>query len=429
VQHIGDFGAAGLESPIQTESMSQRKELLHRLLLAKSILSLGRSAICPQPNVHLVARNILSAHDAADLVFAAIADQQNRLPAKSKDSMIQCLAAIDIKGDRHDRYFKQLNEARNSLKHSGVLPNTNSWATVLHDVFEKLSEICRTTLDVSLEGLDESDLILNAQAKAHLLAARAATLSGDFRLALEEIGKALLVSLEGCPAVGDIEVGKAKAEDALKLSAFGVPANDFLRLQEFLPRVHANWTDVDKFECSEPEWKQSGFGHPGNWRAEVAEFCLAAYLNVALSVQNAPPVPYAREFSHVYSYKVTARKDQVEVWEDLVAETGRIKMRRVAPDENPAADRPFRKHKRSLSEGESLEVSAYTRPLISDDLSSSGEPIKRVRITYDLMYSLFPDDYEVADFVNLDDVRITCVPRLRHPDLSEIPWEEDPLLE
>jgi hypothetical protein len=85
----------------------------------------------PQPNVHDVAKQVLNAHDAADLIFAAISDQQNRLPAKDKmPSMIGCLALIDTPVEKHTGYFSQLNDARNGLKHAGNLPSTQQWSSV-----------------------------------------------------------------------------------------------------------------------------------------------------------------------------------------------------------------------------------------------------------------------------------------------------------
>src|ERR1700674_5104632 len=212
--------------------MTLRKEVLHRLLLAKSILAAGGSAPLGQPNSHLVARQVLNAHDAADLLFASIADHQRKLGATGKaPSMVECLKLIESKKSKHEAYFKQLNDSRISLKHVGNLPNTNQWATVAQDVFEKLSSICQATLDISLEAVDESELLLSHKARMHLAAAKTARASQDFKLALEEIGKALFVSLEEAPDVGGVQVGRAKAEDALKLTAFGVSANDFLRLQ------------------------------------------------------------------------------------------------------------------------------------------------------------------------------------------------------
>jgi len=102
--------------------MSLRKEVLHRLLLAKSVLAPDTSTVAAWPNPHLVAKRLLNAHDAADLVFASIADHQRRLPAKGKaPSMLDCLDLIDSNTGKHTGYFKQLNDARNSLKHVGNL--------------------------------------------------------------------------------------------------------------------------------------------------------------------------------------------------------------------------------------------------------------------------------------------------------------------
>ncbi len=405
--------------------MSLRKEVLHRLLLAKSILAAGRSAPSGQPNPHLVAKQVLNAHDAADLVFASIADHQRKLGATGKaPSMVECLKLIDSKKSKHEAYFKQLNEARIGLKHVGNLPNTNQWASVAQDVFEKLSSLCQATLSISLEELDESELLSNGEARAHLLAAKTARTSQDFKLALEELAKVLFIALEDAPGLGRIEVGRAKAEDALKLTAFGVSANDFLLLQEFLPMVSGYPSGEDwQFQIEGVLWKQSGFGHPGNWRDDVADFCISTCSSVALSIQNAAPVPYAHEFSDVYKYKVTAKEDQVEVWEDLVAEGEH--WAEVSSDKA----RPSRTRKRFLKKGESVIVSPYAHPLVSDDQATSGESIKRVRVSYDPMYGL--PRFERAEFVSLAGLDITCVPSELYtrwfPALPEIPWEEDPL--
>jgi len=372
-----------------------------------------------------VAKQVLNAHDAADLVFASIADHQRKLGATGKaPSMVECLKLIDSKKSKHEAYFKQLNEARIGLKHVGNLPNTNQWASVAQDVFEKLSSLCQATLSISLEELDESELLSNGEARAHLLAAKTARTSQDFKLALEELAKVLFIALEDAPGLGRIEVGRAKAEDALKLTAFGVSANDFLLLQEFLPMVSGYPSGEDwQFQIEGVLWKQSGFGHPGNWRDDVADFCISTCSSVALSIQNAAPVPYAHEFSDVYKYKVTAKEDQVEVWEDLVAEGEH--WAEVSSDKA----RPSRTRKRFLKKGESVIVSPYAHPLVSDDQATSGESIKRVRVSYDPMYGL--PRFERAEFVSLSGVDITCVPSELYtrwfPALPEIPWEEDPL--
>jgi hypothetical protein len=186
------------KSPVR--AMNLRKEVLHRLVLAKSILSLGQSSSVGQPNAHLVAKQVLNGHDAADLAFAAIADQQGKLPATGRiPFMMQCLELIDTVVDKQVLYFSALNEARNALKHTGNLPNTAQWANVCDDVFHKLSGICHATLGTSLEELDESELLVNDRVTAHLVAAKAARTHQDFKRVLEELAKSLFLALEQTP--------------------------------------------------------------------------------------------------------------------------------------------------------------------------------------------------------------------------------------
>jgi len=402
--------------------MKLRKEVLNRLLLAKSILSPAVNGLPGQTNAHVIARQVLNAHDAADLVFAAIADQQSKLSAKGRaPAMIECLDLIGTKGRKHAAYFKQLNDARNSLKHVGNLPSTQQWSRVTEDVSERLSSVCLSTLRVRLEDVDELEFLQSDDVKVHLRAARQYARSRDFRAALEETARALSVAFWEHPDHWTIRVGRADAGDALKLAAYGVPANDFLRLQEFLPM--ASRTGSEPLEVL---WKQSQFGHPGNWREDVARFCINAALGVALGIQDASRAPSAIELRGLYEYKVTAIEDQVEIWEDLI---------RDHLQETHGIARPFRIHKSFLAKGESITVSGYAEPLVSDDVSSTGESIKRVRVSPSNFDSIFPRAR--AGYVNLSQVRVTCVPHeyLKHKDtfgdrfqhLSEIPWEEDPL--
>jgi hypothetical protein len=181
-----------------------------------------------------------------------------------------------------------------------------------------------------------------------------------------------------------------------------------------------------KFAPSDALWKQSEFGHPGNWREEVADFCIGAYLRVALSIQNAPWLPHAIEFSTLYDYKVTAKEERVEVWEDLLGE---------AMEHTDLGDtRLFRSHKRYMQKGESITVSGSIPQFVTDDLSLDGESIKRVRVSKaEGFYAVLTLRDERAEFVDLKQVDITCVPshqyarflEERYPNLKEIPWEEE----
>ena len=381
--------------------MILRKEVLQRLLLAKSILAPARAMPRGQPSEHVVARQVLNAHDASDLVFAGIADQQGKLPSKGPSPpMLQCLDLIESEAEKHSGYFKQLNDARNGLKHAGNLPNTNQWASVAEDVYDKLSSMCKATLEISLDEVDESELLVDDVAKDYLQGAKRARNLGNFKLALEEIARALWASFINMPGL-TIDVGRPKAEDALKLTAFGISADDFLRLPELMP-VFVDYpaAESNRVNASDIVWEQNRFGHPGNWREEVVDFCIDTYLDVALSIQNAPDVPYPVRFGDLYDYTVTAAEDSVEVRDDLI-ELGGF-------DERQPNVRPFRGFKRYLAKGESITLSGSTQPLVSEDRALDGQHIKRVHITNIGFQGIFP--HGKPEFVNRAQVRITCVP-------------------
>ena len=398
--------------------MKLRAEVLRRVLLAKSILAPALASSWQQPSDHVIAKQMLEAHDAADLVFAAIADQQGKLPAQEKaPSMIKCLEVIATDSEKHVGYFNQLNAARNSLKHTGNLPNTNQWANVAQEVFTKLSDLCKATLEKSFEEVDEAELLNSEEARACFRSAQQAQALRDFKLALEELGKTLFITLEASSDFWEIEVGVAKATDALKLTAVGVPASDFLKLQEFLPNVSR--FGPDPFNIY---WRQSKFGHPANWQHDTVDYCAKTCLKVALGIQNAPWTPQALRFDHLYRYKVTATKDNVEVWEDLIENH---------LTEDSSGSRPFREFHRYLKKGESIIVPAGTSGFVSEDLlPPRNEAITRVIVSDDTPWNALGLRSSKAEFVNLDDVTLTCVPKElwkeRFPSLQEIPWQEDP---
>jgi hypothetical protein len=390
--------------------MELRPEVLRRVLLAKSLLSAGSSVSSQTANDHVIALHVLNAHDAADLLFAAIADHQNKLTAKGKSpAMTECLDLIDTTAEKHAGYFKQLNDARNGLKHAGNLPNAGQWASVKPDVFQKLTLLCTDCFGASLDQLDESELMRNEEAKVFFLSAKDAAVCEDYQRALEELGKALLVTLHASSDFWEVQVGVAKAEDALKLSALGISAHEFLKLQEFLPFVY-------RTEAFEVHWRQGKFGHPANWRKESADFCINSYLRIAVCVENAAETPHALPFEHAYEYRVTATKDHAEVWEEPVknSEPGIMPLLR-------------RKYVRHMKAGESVVVSPYTRAFVSEHYLDQDKVIKRVRISQsDSVLGVIFED-EKAQFVNRNDVEILCVPRPPFRNrLPEIPFQDDP---
>jgi hypothetical protein len=63
-----------------------------------------------------------------------------------------------------------------------------------------------------------------------------------------------------------------------------------------------------------PSWKQSKFGHPGNWTEQSIEFCLRTFVDVTVKIQGAQWIPGPLERDIVYDQQIEALKDGVEIW-------------------------------------------------------------------------------------------------------------------
>ena len=75
---------------------------------------------------------------------------------------------------------------------------------------------------------------------------------------------------------------KAGSNDAIRLTGFGVHANDFLALQEFLPLVEL----IARMLAFRNGSKRST-DRPGNWREMSTEFFLRTFSDVAITIQDA----------------------------------------------------------------------------------------------------------------------------------------------
>jgi hypothetical protein len=405
-------------------AIALRKEVVDRLLMTKSLLSRIRGDPSAEPDRYAVAEQILISQDAAELALGAIADQLGKLPQKGKyylmdyfDSLREAHPEKNVEGKE---FLRQLNEARIGIKHIGNFPDPKQWARVGERIFERISKWCGEYLGVSLDDLDESALLKSVTVKAYFDSAKAAMTDHKYEEVLIQIGKALHTVFDENSALFGFDVGIAKPEDAIRLAGFGVHANDYLALQEFLPEI-----DKGSEGRLRHKWKQGQFGHPGNWRKDAAEFCLSAFLDVALKIQDARWIPGAVRFDTLYKFRITALRDGVEVW------TYREKPQRGGSGlaglskllEAPPSKEPYR----VLNKGDSLwgRVEAVRSDSPQDRLRAAlgggPLPIAVIKIT------TFKDP-RIA-YVAADAVKVTCVPRESWkeyiPDLPEIEWTPD----
>jgi hypothetical protein len=369
----------------------------------------------------VVAQHVLGAHDAAELALGAIADQRDKLPPKGKSYLMEyfeALKELDPSGEIPGRgYLRQLNEARIGMKHIGNFPDPRQWAQVGEKVYEYVDEWCTRYLVISFDELDESALLKSEVVKNHFDSAKQALREGDYERVLVELGFALHLLLEENRALWWLRVGTPEPEDAIRLTGFGVHANDFLALQQFLPEI-----EKENQGNLRHRWKQGKFGHPGNWRKDAAEFCIATFLDVALKIQDARWIPGAIPFDTTYEYRITALRDGVEVW----------RYRQEPPHGASVSETLLggKEHKelyRTLSTGDSLRgtVEAVRSGTREDELRAALArtplPIVEIRI---LTYGDFKTVYVAAA-----SVKVTCIPRESVtkylPDLPEIDWKPD----
>jgi len=289
--------------------MSVNKEVIDLVLLAKSLIDPIRFGTSPTPHRISIAKQILTCHDAAELTFSAVSRQLGAHP--KNNYLMEYIAAIKDAQSNQDvlgkAYFSTLNRVRNDIKHFGIFPETKQWFRVAENTYAYMNKICQEYLSIDIESLSEVDLIENANVRTFVRDAASAIDHEEWRSVLESLAKAMVSLFESNQALRGLAVGTPASEDAIKLASYGVHANDYLALQEFLPQA---WKSDDTITC---EWNVEKFGHPGNWRREPAEFCFSTFLHLAICIQHAEWIPGAIEFDAVYEHIIEAIEDDVQI--------------------------------------------------------------------------------------------------------------------
>jgi hypothetical protein len=371
--------------------MHLSQEVVDRLLLAKGLLAKIRFDPTAHPDRISLAQFILAAHNAAELAIAAVATHLGKLPNKKQCYLMDYFP--EIKKEHPNKpvagqpYFSQLNSVRIGIKHEGNFPEPNQWKRVGERTYEYVSEWCQEYLGLSLDELDESVLIRDEKVKEWHKKAKEALEHGQFRESLEHLAYATEALFSSNRALRGLIIGKSRAEDAIKLAAFGVHANDYLALQEFLPSL------VLKRGHDQPvvKWEQDEYGHPGNWTRYAAEFALKTFVDVALRIQDADWIPGAIEFDILYEHKITALEDGVEITQDKTATASKDLLN------------PERVVIKTLNKGESLRgwVKPKSPRNILESLFGQERPV----------YSIITSDPQFYGEFEADKVCIICVPK------------------
>jgi hypothetical protein len=306
-------------------------------------------------------------------------------------------------------YFSSLNSVRIGIKHEGNFPDPQQWYRVGERTYEYVSEWCQEYLGLSLDELDESVLIRDDKVKEWHKKAKEALGQDRFRESLEHLAYATEALFSSNRALRGLIIGKSRAEDAIKLAAFGVHANDYLALQEFLPSIFLK----RGYDQPVVKWEQKKYGHPGNWTRYAAEFALKTFVDVALRIQDADWIPGAMEFDVLYEHKITALEDGVEITQEK------------KPSTLSEATNPEHIVVRTLKKDESLR--GRVEPKSPKDFLAAILGLKPP------VYSIIIPDQQLYGEFETNKVLITCVPRDNElvrkyfNDLPEV--EHEPTLE
>ncbi len=318
--------------------------------------------------------------------------------------------------DLHAReYFRNLNSARSLLKHQGLFPDAKQWSRVGETVFQHINKWCWDDLTVFFSTLMSQRCSWTPTSSAFT--------TKQSRLLLKEITKLhsknshtrYPLCLRRMLRYVDSRLRHARPEDAIRVVGFGIHGNDFLALQQFLPRVRRYSSEANILQ-----WKQSAFGHPGNWREDSAEFCLRTFVDVAVKLQGAQWIPGPLSRNILYDQQIEALKDGVEFWR-YVPEGDPSK-----PWESALFGKTNRETKQLLKRGEKLKTMVSRASAVGSASVFFGGTAKDERV----LSVMLVDTLESWNVLAAD-VKVTCVPKDTESVkqyfawLPEIEWEPE----
>jgi hypothetical protein len=205
---------------------------------------------------------------------------------------------------------RQLNVARVAFKHHGILPDARDWFRVIDKTWAWVDQWCETYLRLGIDDVNLERLLSDPDVKRLYESAKQLRHAGRYKEALEEVGKALYFVLWDFTGNAFPAVGIRNTDDAMALSAFGVPPSDFLALQEFLPHVTVQLPTRALYA----RWNERETGHAGNWTDDNVRFCLDTFLDLALKIQHAPPTPRALPYAVVFDDVITPKGESADLF-------------------------------------------------------------------------------------------------------------------
>lgn len=294
------------------------KSVIERMVLAKRLFQQGDAACANQLDLFEFSKGLLSLQDAVELSLGAIASV---VKAKLKDPMAFAgyFAAInkELEQDKklpYERELSQLNKARVSVKHYGILQRPSDHAQAIGAVKPFLEYASKTFLERDFDKLSLADMIPDEEIRTWVKNAELELEKGtpeSWRECVETLAKVKYVLFDhefdrpkGLAGLA-YSVAPPQAQE-IKMLQFGLDVLEFQELSLILPFVH--W---DRKEGSPLEIEWAGaYCHEGNWTKESLQRALESIIDMAIKIKAAHPATGLVPASDYFEYQIAPVNDE-----------------------------------------------------------------------------------------------------------------------
>jgi len=296
-------------------------EMLYRIVVGNNLLSTAGTT-SPNADPLVVAQTVLLAHDASELILAALVSTTGiTYRAKDKKFLINYVEDLEDKKNIEGKiFFNELNDARVAFKHSGILPTSLQF----HDCIDKakgyLNKACVKCIGKSLDEIDLTMLIENTEARKLYEQSKQLCKEKKMQQVLETLGLCFRRVLDDTPYQYIVEIGIPESEAALHLLGCGVDPSSFLSMQKLLPEINS---------LGEIKWNFRATGHPGNWSQDNIDYCMKTLLKIILQIQHAMFTAPAVPFNLIFEDVLIANRNGVSVY---IEDGGAYAMLGTKPD-------------------------------------------------------------------------------------------------
>lgn len=304
-----------------------RDEVYRRLVLAKVLHRAGEAACANRNDQMVFAKGILLLHDAVEAALGAVADHLHARLTGNK-YLLDYYKLIE-KTDTQKRIvpyriqMRNLNTLRNDVKHQGILPDIKSNVHFPITVHSLITDICRTYLGLDFSSVSFKSLIRDKEIQNCINQAEERIQEGKIKEALILLAYAMYHICESSTISRLVGLLSAEREGTqlqftkpyeinyqVELMQHGVDPYLYYRFKNLTPNIVRHTQTGELFH----RWDKT-YGHPKNWTARNADFCLNFCIETALKFQREADEGYTLiNYMEVYEDVIEPIKEEAIIW-------------------------------------------------------------------------------------------------------------------